>query len=531
MIAAYTARDVRAAEEPLLASGPPGALMASAAFALATHVVRELRAAGRGVPGSRVLALVGGGNNGGDALHAAAFLARRGVAATAALLTAEAHAGGLAAARAAGVALVEVPDEAPSWSTLARLGEDADVWLDGIAGLGVRGGLREPVAGAVRVLAGIRTRRARSLVVVAVDTPSGIGVDDGTVPGAVLPADVTVAMGVAKPGLLLPPAADLAGRVRVVDIGLAAGLGSSSPAVLRLETPDVADLWPTPSPAAQKYERGVLGLLAGSARYPGAGALAAAGACRTGVGMVRYLGDPAVLRLVHAWHPEVVGAPGRVQAWVFGSGVEAIGEDGESLGSHMRAALAGGLPTVLDAGALALLSPLHPAHVDVPLSPRVVLTPHAGELAALLHSLGVRAVAGAEPTRADVEAAPLSWARRAAPETGATVLLKGPVTVVVGPDGPAYAQADATAWLATAGAGDVLAGVLGALLAGRSDDVQGDPALAGRLAAAAALVHGRAAREAADGGPRVAGDVARRMPATIRSVLAALPGRSGVGRP
>jgi hydroxyethylthiazole kinase-like uncharacterized protein yjeF len=514
MIPAYRAADVRAAEEPLLAAGPPGALMAHAAFALATQVIREVHAAGRRLAGTGVLALAGGGNNGGDALHAAAVLAARGAAVTAALLTPSPHAGGLAAARRAGVRVLPVAD--PRAGELAAAAGAASVWVDGLAGIGASGPLREPLAGAVEVLDGVRRAGPGTPTVVAVDTPSGIGVDDGTVPGPVLAADVTVTMGVAKPGLLLPPADALAGRVVVVDIGLRPGLRDVEAGAARLEPGDVAGLWPRPDRGAHKYTRGVLGVVAGSDRYPGAGVLTAWGAVATGVGMVRYLGEPGVLRVLHARLPEVVGAPGRVQAWVLGPGTDAADRAAAaSLGVALRAAVDDGLPAVLDAGALALLAPGEGA--PPPLTPAVVLTPHAGELAQLLGALGVARPDGRPPTRADVEAAPAAWARRTAVETGASVLLKGPTTVVAAPRGPVLAQADATPWLATAGAGDVLAGVLGALLAGRSDDVRADPSLAPRLAAAAALVHGRAARRA--GGPCSAGDVARALPAEIGAVL------------
>lgn len=521
MLAAYVSDAVRAAEEPVLRATPPGALMEKAAFALATTVLRELRTGNLRVPGAGVLALVGGGNNGGDALYALTFLARRGVATSAALVTPRPHEAGAAAARAAGVRLVDVaPGGTLAAPVLAALARSAAVWLDGMTGIGARGALREPMASAVRTLAAVRGEAARAPLAVAVDVPSGIGVDDGTVAGAVLPADITVTFGAAKPGLLLPPAAASAGRIEVVDIGTGEVLRRRPPAAVRLEPGDVADLWPVPGPAADKYTRGVLGVVAGSARYPGAGVLAVAGALATGVGMVRYRGDAGVLASLHPSHPEVVGAAGRVQAWALGSGVDPRDEAGRALLQQaMRAAIGEALPVVLDAGALALLQPGHPAYLSGPLSATAVLTPHAGELAALLDALDARTDAGAV-TRDDVVAAPARWARWAARETGATVLLKGHVTVVAPPEGPLLAQDDATPWLATAGAGDVLAGVLGALLAGRSRDVQADPGLAARIAAAAAHVHGRAAWRASGGGPISAGDVARRIPGTVRSIMA-----------
>src|SRR5690606_13763987 len=165
----------------------------------------------------------------------------------------------------------------------------------------------------------------------------------------------------------------------VVDIGLQAHL--AEPAVQRLTGADVADLVPVPQGTDHKYTRGVLGLVAGSTTYPGAGVLAAAGALHTGLGMVRYLGPDVVARLVHQRYPEVVLGAGRVQAWAVGSGVDPDDEEraGEVRDVVVRA-LASGTPAVLDAGALA-------AAPDR-LAANVVLTPHAGELARLLTDRG-----------------------------------------------------------------------------------------------------------------------------------------------
>ncbi|WP_127132358.1 NAD(P)H-hydrate epimerase [Georgenia sp. SYP-B2076] len=550
MITAHTAAAVREAEEPLLAAGVP--LMDRAAFALAAHVAAELRARGHRVSGSVVLLLVGGGNNGGDALHAGAHLARRGCEVHAALLADRVHPGGLAAARTAGVRLHDVlgalaDDGARDDGARAddgardgvvRLARGAGVWVDALTGIGARGGLREPLAGVVAALAAEKASSPDEPVVVAVDVPSGIGVDDGAVDGPVLPADVTVTMGTAKPGLLLPPAAALAGRVEIVDLGLDAALAAAAPSVCRLLGADVADLWPVPGPADHKYTRGVLGLVAGSQAYPGAAVLAASGALGAGLGMIRYLGPGTPTALVHARHPEVVTARGRVQAWAIGSGIDPadVGR-AEEMEEHLAAALADLLPVVLDAGALTLLH--DDRFPDLPET--AVLTPHAGELAALLTARGEAT------TRAAVDAAPARHARLAAEITGATVLLKGATTLVVAPDGPVHAQADGTAWLATAGAGDVLAGILGALLAGygdvlaAADDGAQRASLPARLAAAAALVHGRAARLAAGlavpgpggggpgpgepmatggpGAPITALDVAGAVPAALRTLL------------
>ncbi|MET0788271.1 MAG: NAD(P)H-hydrate epimerase [Cellulomonas sp.] len=487
----WTSAQVRAAEQPLLTAGEP--LMERAAFALhvrTAQVLRELRGA---VAGARVVVLAGPGNNGGDALYAGALLARRGVEVHAVLTSSRAHEGGVAALRAAGGRARPVDDGS------AALAGGADVVLDGILGIGADGsGLRGPAGDLVEALAA----RGRPFVV-AVDVPSGIGVDDGRRDGTVLDADLTVTFGALKPGLLLPPASASAGRVEAVDLGLDL---AGAPAVVRLEPGDVADLWPVPTADAHKYTRGVVGVVAGSRAYQGAAVLTTSAAVRAGVGMVRYLGD--VGDVVVAAHPEVVVGNGRVQAWVFGPGVSP-----DDAGQRRRIEYAfehvvhRGEPAVVDAGALELL----PAHIG----PHAVLTPHAGELARLLSQRGD------EVERAAVEAEPLRWARRAHDLTGATVLLKGPVTVVAGAQGAAYAQADAPAWLSTAGAGDVLAGLLGALLAGRADDVHDDPSLAAALAATAALVHGRAAHRANPGGPIGARDVADALPGTIAELLRA----------
>lgn len=507
MIRAYEAEAIRAAEEPLLTVTAPDELMKQAAFAVATAVLDELGRLGARRSGSTVLLLVGGGNNGGDALYAGGYLARRGLHVTAALCTDQPHERGLAAARAAGVRTHAVlADGRHGWDLLADLADRAGVWIDGLTGIGATGGLREPLAGIVAALHDRRRAMPDEPTVVAVDVPSGIGVDDGTVEGPVLPADVTVTMGAAKPGLLARPAAALAGRLVVVDIGLGPGLGE--PAVRQLTGTDLPDLLSGPLATDHKYTRGVLGLAAGSTTYPGAAVLAAAGALRTGLGMVRYVGPGPVAWLVHGRFPEVVTGGGRVQAWAAGSGVDPDdGERAHEVREVIAQALADGVPTVLDAGALTL--------APERLGPNVVLTPHAGELAGLL------AARGEGLSRADVEAGPLRAARLAAELSGAVVLLKGATTVVVAPGGTAFAQSDGTPWLATAGTGDVLAGVLGAMLAGAGRTAQDDPrgTRTAELAAAAALVHGRAGAVASRGGPLTALQVADAVPAVLAELL------------
>ncbi|QOQ38410.1 NAD(P)H-hydrate epimerase [Trueperella pecoris] len=488
---AYESQAVRRAEEPLLAAGE--ALMQRASYALAQAAIAYLRRGGR-VAGSRVLVLVGPGNNGGDALCAAAHVARRGADVTA-ILAGKVHAQGREAARRAGVTLLHF-DGAASPS-LRQAASEAALWIDGLLGIGVRGGAREPLASWIAELADMKAGGS-SAHVIAVDVPSGVGVDDASLPGPVIFADETVAMGCLKPAHLLPPAQYACGEVGVVDLGLEVHL-PAEPTVASLEGDDVAGLWLIPGPNDHKYTRGVVGLLTGSERYPGAGVLSAAGALGGGPGMIRYVGhSPEVVRAF----PEIVPGPGRVQAWVIGSGLTEL----DSAASTLAEAVEHSIPVVLDAGAIALL-----ADRQVPQS--VVMTPHAGELAQLL---------GSDRTR--VESHPVAAARRAADMTGATVLAKFATSIVASPTGAVYAQAGAPGWAGTAGSGDVLAGLLGTLLAAHAPAAAED-GMPAKLAAAAAYLHGHAAARAARtsgggvGHPISALDIAHALPTTIGAIL------------
>ncbi|MEX0173645.1 NAD(P)H-hydrate dehydratase [Streptomyces sp. LMG1-1-1.1] len=476
MRTAHRAETVRAAEAALKARLPEGALMQRAAAGLAAACCSLL---GKGrVYGARVVLLVGSGDNGGDALYAGARLARRGAGVTAVLLGTRAHPGGLAALRAAGGRIADDPFDA-----LAV----ADLVLDGITGIGGRGGLRPdavPVA---------RAARGSGAVVVAVDLPSGVDADSGEVTGEALRADATITFGTYKPGLLVDPAREYAGALRLVDIGLAPVL-PGVPDVEALQHQDVAWLLPAPGAESDKYRRGVLGVVAGSARYPGAAVLAVAGALRGGAGAVRYVGPAA--DAVIAAHPETLvhaGPPakaGRVQAWVVGPGLG----DAPSLVTEV---LASDVPVLVDADGL---RGLDPAAVRARTAP-TLLTPHAGEAAALL---GV--------AREAVEAGRLAAVRELAARFGATVLLKGSTTLVSGPDGgPVRVNPTGTPWLATAGSGDVLSGLAGSLLAA------GLPAL--DAGSCGAYLHGLAARRAFPGGaPLTATQVADSLPTAWHDV-------------
>jgi hydroxyethylthiazole kinase-like uncharacterized protein yjeF len=310
--------------------------------------------------------------------------------------------------------------------------------------------------------------------------PSGVEVDTGRLDGHHVEATVTVTFGTHKVAHLVDPAALACGVVHLVDIGLE----PPPAAVSALQLDDVVALLPRPTPAAQKYTRGVVGIRAGSERYPGAGVLCVSGAGCGLVGMVRYLGGAA--ELVRAAHPEVVVGEGRVQAWVVGSGG---GADAEKA---LEDSVADGVPLVVDADGL--------THVSGPVGVPTLLTPHAGELARML---------GVE--RAEVEADQLGFARRAATTYDAVVLLKGRHTLVATPVGDVRVTTVGPAWLATAGAGDVLSGICGALLAAGLD-----PFDAGSVGS---WLHGAAAVMAGDGGPVTAPDVARAVPTLLRALL------------
>jgi hydroxyethylthiazole kinase-like uncharacterized protein yjeF len=260
---------------------------------------------------------------------------------------------------------------------------------------------------------------------------------------------------------------------------------------------DAAALIAVPVEGDDKYSRGVLGVMTGSTRYPGAAVLGVEAAMRTGVGMVRYVGPDAAIGLVLARRPEAVTGMGRVQAWLVGSGMDAASRTAAETASLVEA-LGEGVPAVIDAGALDLLRDA---------TGPVVITPHYGELSRLL---------GAE--KSDIAADPAAWAARAAEELGVTVLLKGFVTHVAGAGVDLRARS-ATPWLATAGSGDALGGVLGALVATHADSIPGDPTLLPRLAAAAAVIHGMAGDRASAGGPVTVLDLAEALPATLAHLL------------
>lgn len=268
---------------------------------------------------------------------------------------------------------------------------------------------------------------------------------------------------------------------------------------------DAATLLRVPGPADDKYSRGVVGLRTGSSAYPGAAVLGVEAAWRTGAGFVRYIGEGRAADAVIARRPETVVSPHaagtRVGAWVVGSGTDATNRTPDEE-RELRGILDGTVPVVVDAGALDLVRGSR-----APL----LLTPHGREFARLQTQIG--SAPGGDRARAAAEAAA---------RLGVVVLLKGAQTLIAHPDGSVIRVDAGTGWLATAGTGDVLGGVLGTLLAANPE------ASIAEAAATGAWLHGHAGRIAAgigaDGGalghPIVALDVALALPRAIADVLA-----------
>ncbi|NYJ73751.1 bifunctional ADP-dependent NAD(P)H-hydrate dehydratase/NAD(P)H-hydrate epimerase [Allobranchiibius huperziae] len=491
MIRAYSVHDVRAAEDAVRQRLADGALMSRAAEGLVQ--VAEIRL-GDGV---RVVVLAGAGDNGGDALYAAAHLAGLGHNVALVQTADKVHEGGLRAAVAAGAVAMEwregeIPD--PVRDALA----DADLVIDGILGIGGRPGLPDH-------LTRLQERIGDGSYVLAVDLPSGCD-PAGMVGSDRLTADETVTFSLLKPVHLLPATQAACGLLTVIDIGVTE---PDAPTAERLTYQDAGLLWPVPGPDDDKYSRGVLGSIAGGEHYTGAAVMSVTAAVTAGAGMVRYVGPDAPTALLRQVVPETVFGVGRVQAWAIGSGMDLSDASAEQL-SAAREALDSDLPLLLDAGGLDLL--------EAPRDAPTLLTPHAGELLRLarrLH-LTVEGHTGDDGELADdaVRRAPVQVARAVADHLHVTVLLKGSVTVVVPPSAsglPIRSQADGPNWLATAGSGDVLGGLAGALLAAGLS-----PLDAGSLAA---LVHGVAADRANPGGPVRALDVAHELGRTVAYLL------------
>ena len=340
MLGLYPVAEVRAAEEEVMFRTASGTLMQRAAFGLAGECARLLSTVVGRVSGAKVAIFVGTGNNGGDALFAGARLQERGVAVQAFTLADRHHEAGARALVEAGGRVTAFLGDMP----------DVDLILDGIVGIGASGPLREPALSAV--MAANRSGALR----VAVDIPSGIDADSGALLGdAAFRADATVTFGCAKPGLFAMPGRGFAGAVRVIDIGIGNALPPPTGQVM--EPIDVLEYFLEPEERDYKYSRGVVGVAAGSARYPGAALLAVGGARYAGVGMTIILDrQDGVAQDVVRTYPDVVTTSEdprhfeRVRAWLCGPGLVGDAADADLIDALLQSSV----PVVLDAGALSV---------------------------------------------------------------------------------------------------------------------------------------------------------------------------------
>ena len=457
-----TVAEMRAVDEAAQATVSLETLVARAGFAVAAAALDLMG----GAYGRRVVVIAGPGNNGADGRVAAAVLARRGARVTV-----------VPVARG-----IPVPAVGP-----------CDLVVDAAFGTGFRGELAgPPVPDGVPVL--------------AVDIPSGVDGDSGVAAGSPLAAAATVTFAAEKPGLLQGDGPGLAGRVRVADIGLP----TATARIHVVEDGDVADRVPRRRRDDHKWRTSVL-VVAGSPGMTGAAELCALGALRAGAGMVRVavpgapLGSTPVTEAVGValpslgWADRALEELARCRALVVGPG---LGRDPGTAGEVRRLLAAAPVPAVVDADALVALAGAGTVPAP-PGAPRVV-TPHAGEF---------RTLTGEDPGPDRVAAA-----RRLAVGWRTVALVKGTTTAVADPDGSVLLATAATSALATAGTGDVLAGVIGALLA------RGAPAL--WAAGLGAHVHGCAGRLGPAEGLR-AGD----LPDAVSAVLSALLGPSAAPGP
>jgi hydroxyethylthiazole kinase-like uncharacterized protein yjeF len=261
-----------------------------------------------------------------------------------------------------------------------------------------------------------------------------------------------------------------------------------------------------PSDLDNKYSRGVLGVITGSAQYPGAAVLTTSAAAATGIGMIRFYPSSGLDHLVLHSTPSVVVFPGNVSAWIVGSGIDSRKYSSWTTWlryRHFRSLKIQGVPTVLDAGALKLAGKLEQP---------TLITPHSGELSRLLDSRGVSVTSEA------IEGNPKKWVVTAAKTLGVTVLLKGSRTYVAN-DSVLIELPVATPWLATAGTGDVLSGIIGALVATHLIEILNDSDYLAPLAATAALIHAIAAKNASRGGPISAESIIPEIAGAITQIL------------
>lgn len=445
-----------------------------------------------------IVVIAGRGNNGGDGFIAAAELAARGRDVSIILLCDRATLTG-DAARAALAWKREVLPCRPESLGTRSIGKPALI-VDALFGAG----LDRPVKGDPRTM--IEAINASGIPVLSVDLPSGIGGDTGAVMGAAVRATRTVTFVRPKPGHLLLPGRLHCGRLDVVDIGIPADvLDTINPKAFE----NVPDFWassfPVPGIDSHKYSRGHAVVVSGGIASTGAARLSARAALRAGAGLVTLASptdalavNAAALTAVMVRVVDNVGAfaeligDARIKACVIGPGAGI----GARTRDHVLALLSAGRNAVLDADALTSFAdaPKELFAAVAASGAQIVLTPHQGEFSRLFSEIK-------EDHHSKIERV-----RAAASLAGAVVLLKGPDTVVAAPDGRAAIAANAPPWLATAGSGDVLAGIIAGLLA------QGVAAF--EAACIGVWMHGEAGSEAGPG--LIAEDLPEVLPAVFR---------------
>ena len=524
-----TAGQMRELEEFAVAAGiSERAMMEEAGLAAAQEAWMGVGAA----EGRTILVLCGPGNNGGDGLVAAKHLAGWGADVRAYLLRARDESDHVwLEARESGVR-AESGEGDEDFARLEALLAEASLVLDALLGTGAARPIEGRLAGLLDRLRAARAAAARPYVI-ALDLPTGVDADSGAADPASVGADLTVSFGHAKIGLAQLPGLELAGRVLPVGIGIPSAASADLP-YEQLDFRSVKETMPRRPAGAHKGTFGTAVVAAGSRRYPGAARLAAEAAARSGAGLVAVAAPAPLQPLLAAGFPDAVHEPldtaageldgraarsllralgsgslRRASALLIGPGI-GTGRGGRAfvadlLGGLDAAAAAGPLRSlVIDADALSALARL-PGWENRLALPRV-LTPHPGEMA----RLAGRSVAEVQSNR-------LRSALDAARESRSTVVLKGACTVVAAPDGRARISDQANPMLATAGTGDVLAGLVAGLLAQGMEPFD--------AAAAAVYIHGDCGRRVSESHGSAAGlaqDLLRALP----EVSALLEGRS-----
>ncbi|RYE32836.1 MAG: NAD(P)H-hydrate dehydratase [Hyphomicrobiales bacterium] len=493
-LALLTTQQMAMADRVAIAAGTPGIVLMERAGRAVADAVRR-RASGAG----GVTVLCGPGNNGGDGLVAACLLREQGLTVRVVLP------GGADGFKGdAAIALQRWAGPVEPLSTLGAT--QGEIFVDALFGAG----LARPLSGAFAEAAALLNAAGRP--VIAVDMPSGVSGDTGRAEGVAVQASETITFFRLKPGHLLQPGRSLCGPVTVADIGIPAepALAAIGPRAFRNDPALWRWAWPEHGADTHKFRRGAVAVVAGGIAGVGAPRLSARAALRIGAGLATLLCEPEALAVHTARGPdalmqravadrEALGAflrDRRVSAILAGP---ALGLDGRA-GDLVRAVIDGDKPAVLDADALTVLArfPEGGAALLGRRDPETVLTPHEGEFQRLFGSAPGVAL---EPSK-------LERARKAAALSGAIIVYKGPDTVIAAPDGCAAINTTGSAALATAGSGDVLAGLIAGLLA------QGMPAFA--ASCAAVWLHGLAGETLGMG--LIADDLPEAIPALLRNI-------------